>query len=113
MHPNNFRKGHCLHTEHSTLKPLSGADIEFTVGDHIGTGRVIWTDYDYALLYECSHPNEDGSCDPQYVNMAVYGHSRELPESVIEELHSVTACVTREDFEMIPQAGEQVFFLHL
>ena len=101
-----FRKGHCLPTRHFTLRSLGGADIEFRIGDHTGTGKVVWTDYDYALLYECSYPNEDGSCDPQYVNMAVYGHTRDLPDNIVEQLMTLsTSCVTRDNFERIPQAG--------
>ena len=107
----HFRKGHCLPTTHHTVRSLGGADIEFRVGDHTGTGRVIWTDYEYALIYECSHPNEDGSCDPEYVSMVVFGRTRELPDSVVEHWMTLTTCVNKENFERIPQGGTIILLI--
>ena len=59
---NGARKGHCLPTGHSTSRSLGGADFEMNLGDHKGFGRVIATNNNYAIVYECYRPNEDGSC---------------------------------------------------
>ena len=101
----------CVPTAHTHLHMLEGADFEMDVDGHTGHGRVLWTDYNYALIYECSHPHEDGSCDSGHVNIAVYGRSHDLPDSVKQELMELQGmgCVSREDFERIPHEGIEVF----
>ena len=76
--------------------------------DHTGYGRVIATNYNYAIVYECHRPNEDGSCPDNAANMFVLSRNRELPDDVVEKMlpYIEGACVTKEDFERIPQEGE-------
>ena len=68
----------------------------------------MWTDYDYALLYECFDPQEDGSCPEDQVVIVVFGRTETLPEKVIGRLIPIAAdaCVTVEDFEIVPHRGE-------
>ena len=80
-----------------------------TVGDHQGHGRVLWTNYEYALVYECFDPQEDGGCGSD-VNIVVYGRTRTLPADVIDELVplSESGCFKRDNFERVPQEGKNI-----
>jgi len=104
---NGARKGHCLPTGHSTSRSLGGADFEMNLGDHKGFGRVIATNYNYAIVYECYRPNEDGSCPSDEVNIFALSRNRELPDHVVEKMlpYIENACVTKDDFERIPHDG--------
>ena len=77
------------------------------LGDHTGLGRVIATNYNYAIVYECSRPRGDGGCGDGDVTMAVYSRNRELPDDVVEKMlpYIEGACVTKEDFERVPHRG--------
>ena len=77
------------------------------LNDHTGYGRVIATNYNYAIVYECHRPNEDGSCPDDSANIFVLGRTRELPDDVVEKMlpYIEGACVTKEDFERIPHDG--------
>ena len=88
---------------------LGGADFKMDMDGAEARGRVLWTDYSYALVYECfGYHEEDGSCDPGKANIVVYGRVRELPGTIPEEVKAMNeaVCVTKEDFESIPQAGQ-------
>ena len=98
-------------TGHSTLHLLDGSDYEMAFADgHKGSGRVLWTDYDYALVYECLHTvGEDGSCPSGEMSVEVLSRDRHLPQEVVEErlvpVLEKNTCVTREDFERVPHDG--------
>ena len=105
---NGARKGHCLPTGHSTNKYLGGADFELDLGDHKGIGRVLATNYNYAIVYECYRPAEDGSCPDGAANIYALSRDRELPDDVVEKMlpYIENTCVTKDDFERIPQGGD-------
>ena len=108
---NGARKGHCLPTGRSSTRSLGGADFEMILADHKGFGRVIATNYNYAIVYECHRPNEDGSCPDTEVNIFALSRTRELPDNVVEKMlpYIEGGCVTKEDFERIPQEGRKMF----
>ena len=73
-----------------------------------GIARVLWTDYNYVLLYECFAPlDADGNCPPHAVTIVVFGRSDTLPQRAIGRLIPVaaTACVGVNDFELVPHTG--------
>ena len=51
---------------------------------------------------------EDGSCPSDEVNIFALSRNRELPENVVEKMlpYIEDACVTKDDFERIPQEGK-------
>jgi hypothetical protein len=106
---NGARKGHCLPTRHNVFRSLGGADFETTIGGkRQAFGRVIATNYNYAIVYECFRPRDDGFCDPLFINIVALSRNRELPEDVVEKMlpYIEDACVTKDDFERIPHESE-------
>jgi hypothetical protein len=108
-----LRKGQCLETLETRIRPTPASKADFQMqgaarGAWQGEGRVVWTDYAYALVYECFRPLADGACERGAGNMVVYGRSRDpLPDAIVEKmLEAAGDCYTKDDFEMIPHMSK-------
>jgi hypothetical protein len=85
---------------------LGGADFEMEDPGDKGHGRVLWTDYEYSVVYECARTLDDGGCQPNQAIIAVYGRERDLPDDLLEKVEpAVTKCFTKEDIEKVSQQG--------
>ena len=96
-------------TGHVEAQAEGGAEYSIHMKDRIVNGHVMWTDYEYAMVYECFDRNEDGTCPPRRASLVVYGRTRDLPEDTIEKMMTALEgqiCATREDFERVPQKSK-------
>jgi hypothetical protein len=70
-----------------------------------GRLRVLYTDYDYALMFECTEESPDnGKCHPRNAHAILYSRRKQngaqLPDDVREkvEVAANEACLYLEDF---------------
>jgi lipocalin len=103
------RNDECLAAQTATLEPR--AEVEYLTADFDakfknfkGRLQFLYTDYDYALVYECAEENPlNGKCQPQHAQAAIYGRMKQngrLPDDVYQKLVAVAndACLYLEDF---------------
>ena len=71
-----------------------------------GLGQVLWTDYEYSVVYECARTLDDGSCLSNHATVVVYGRERDLPNDLLAKVEpAVVRCFTKEDFEGVSHEG--------
>ncbi|CAH1786129.1 unnamed protein product [Owenia fusiformis] len=95
--------GNCLPSTKLRLEPdLEDASafnvVDFGIKSHI---RVVWTDYQLSVLYQCDHIEEDGLCEPESTHVTILSRNpgSRLNEVLIKELKVTldSLCVDTND----------------
>ena len=73
-------------------------------------GQVLWTDYNYHIVYECTNLSEDGSCPQGSANVVIYGPNRKWSDDILNYIEplALNGCFAREDFEPVPHHCEHI-----
>ena len=71
--------------------------------------KILYTDYNYAVVYVCDEVSKDGSCDQDQVEVEVMSRNKDtVPDDVKDTLLAVIegVCLSKDDFEEITQTCE-------
>ena len=78
-----------------------------------GYARVLWTNYEYALVAECFDRQDDGTCPPGAFTMVIFGRTSNIPEHVIDGVIPIgtDTCVKSTDFERVPHLSKYSLYI--
>ena len=74
---------------------------------------MLYTDYNYALMYHCKEFLLSGKCVPTKESVGVLSRDGHLPEDELRHLVGVVekACLVEDDFVFVDRTGEGLLFL--
>ena len=72
-----------------------------------GMSKVLYTDYNIALMYTCTRLIDSDTCTPGLETLTAYSRTRELTEDIRDMLDAVVSntCYRKGDMELISHQG--------